>query len=445
MLLPDEQSQQAAGQQSDEWSELAPDDTHNAGRPEREASPRARRSPLATRPHARRRRTLAGLSIGAMVAIAVGLILVISLPTPQTIGVLLHLPTPTTTPVVLPGDTQLYVIRGVYWGDLTIDGKTITTKELTVGPVSLGIGRHQIVYHARFFPTLHCMLSVPPSKADTCPLVPQAQVDTPNPDFGRARILDLGATFNRLPAAESQALLGALNQALGKLTQTRTLAPGEHYTTANGQIASADTPLTATLTPSVPASQHLYQPGRPDAARNEDACDPICDFQGSYGVLLHSWQLATYLYTSWRFTTPAGQSIVPPTRNIPQGQRILPFFAWWDASNGVVRWHVSVSPVIIADVECAQGQQQLFDLANRTNISGAALEPIVQQDATQGCLLLYQPPSQTQPLSAAAQVFYHFGVLLAVNDVARQLFPSLPLVTPSELTTAAQLFAQEQP
>jgi len=402
----------------------------------------AGRSPLALRPRVVRRRARATLTIGLTVTLALCALLVISLPNPQMVRVLLHLPMPTAQPTLLPGADQLYVTRGVYWGNLTVDGRTITTKTLNTGPVSLTRGSHQIVYRARFFPPLYCRLSVPAEKTDTCPLIPQAQLDTPNPTFGRARILDLRATANRLPAAQYQGLLNALNQTLAKLAQSGVLAPGEHYTTANGRTAVSSVPLKATLLPSIPSSRHVYQPDKPGSMQYEDACDPVCDFQGSFGVLLQNWQLATYLYTAWRFITPHGQAITPPPRALSQGERILPFFAWWTDQDGTIRWHVSVSSLIVADVECAQGQQQLAELAVQANVSGVSLEPLTQLDVTKGCLLLYQPPSQTQPLSAAAQVIYHYGVLLAANGVARQLFPMLPLANASEVATASQLFAQ---
>ena len=400
------------------------------------------RSPFAARPHARRRRALAGASVALAITLTLASLIVMSAPNPgAALGTLLRLPTPTATPVLQLGDDQVVVARGVYWGRLTIDGRVVATSALSTQPLQLARGAHTIGYQAQFFPTLRCRLSVPAARDDTCPLLAQSAIDTPSSTFGQTRILDLQATVNRLPAAQSQRLLAAFAVALAGLTRTGAIAQGEQYVTASGQVATATAPLTATLIPSVAASRHLYHAGQPNATQVEDACDPLCDFQGSFGVDLQSWPLATYLYTAWRYMLPNGQTIIAPRPALPLGQRILPFFAWWDAAG----WHVSLSPLIEGDVECALGQQQLAQLAVQTNVSGVALEPLPAADVTQGCLLLYQPPSATQPLSAAAQVLYRYGVLLAANTVARQLFPSVGATDAAETATARRLAAELQP
>ncbi len=400
------------------------------------------RSPFAARPNARRRRALAGASVALAVAVTLVVLIAMSAPNPgAALGTLLRLPTPTATPVLQPGDDQIIVTRGVYWGRLTIDGRAIATSTLATQRLQLARGPHTVVYQAQFFPTLRCRLSVPAARDDTCPLLAQSAIDTPDASFGNTRILDLQATVNRLEAPQGQRLLAAFTAALAGLTRTGDIAPGEHYVTADGQVATATTSLTATLIPSVAASRHLYHAGQPNAALYEDACDPLCDFQGSFGVGLKTWPLATSLYTTWRYTLANGQTITAPRPSLPQGERILPFFAWWDAAG----WHVSLSPLIVGDVECALGQQQLAQLAVQTNVNGVALEPLPAADVTRGCLLLYQPPSATQPLSAAAQLLYRYGVLLAANPIARQLFPSAPPTDAAETATARQLAAEIQP
>jgi len=418
------------------------DSITNNSRLSASATPLRGRSPFAARPNARRRR--AAVVASATLAVALALVVLLSTSGPNAgvaLGTLLRLPTPTATPVLQQGDDQLVVARGVYWGRLTVDGRAISTATLATQRLRLTRGAHSVAYEARFFPTLRCRLSVPAAHGDTCPLLAQSAIDTPDPTFGRTRILDLQATVNRMTSTQAQRLLAAFTAALTSLKRAGAIAGGEHYVAANGQVATATAPLTATLIPSVAASQHLYQAGKPSAAQAEDACDPLCDFQGSYGVDLQSWPLATYLYTAWRYTPTNGQSFTPARPSLAQGQRILPFFAWWDMAG----WHVSLSPLIVGDVECAQGQQQLADLAVRTNVNGVALEPLPAQDVTRGCLLLYQPPSATQPLSAAAQVLYRYGVLLAANAVARQLFPSLPPTDATETAFARQLAAEIQP
>lgn len=409
--------------------------------PARDAPLRGR-SPFAARPNTRRRRALAGASVALAVVLTLAILIVISVPHPgAALGTLLRLPTPTATPLLQFGDDQVVVARGVYWGQLTVDGRAVATSALASQPLQLARGAHRILYRAQFFPTLHCRLSVPAAGDDTCPLLAQSAIDTPSGTFGRTRILDLQATVNRLPAAQSQRLLTAFMSALAGLTRTGVIAPGEQYVSAHGQVTTATAPLSATLIPSVAASRHLYHAGQPNSAQEEDACDPLCDFQGSFGVDLQSWPLATYLYTAWRYGLPTGQTITAPRPTLPLGQRILPFFAWWDAAG----WHVSLSPLIVGDVECALGQQQLAQMAVQTSVSGFALEPVPSADVTQGCLLLYQPPSATQPLSAAAQLLYRYGVLLAANAMARQLFPSVPPADAAEMVVAQRLAAEVQP
>ncbi len=80
-------------------------------------------------------------------------------------------------------------------------------------------GRHTLEYRAAPFPTLKCIVSVPASSADTCPL-DQADSLPPMSDWSikpKTRLLDLQATIDRLPATQAQALVAATQAQLASL------------------------------------------------------------------------------------------------------------------------------------------------------------------------------------------------------------------------------------
>ncbi len=100
-------------------------------------------------------------------------------------------------------------------------------------------GQHTLEYTAEPFPPLRCQISQPASASDTCPLFdppPKYPVQNQN----GSRILDVGATLDRLPASQLSALQQAtqtsLDDGLGEAMARVEL--GERYLGADSQIAT---------------------------------------------------------------------------------------------------------------------------------------------------------------------------------------------------------------
>ncbi len=99
----------------------------------------------------------------------------------------------------------------------------------THAPFRLSRGRHTLEYDAALFPTLRCIVSVPYSPDDTCPLGTEGVPAGPD---RLARLLDLQATTNRLSTHERQALVATTQERLTALAAglpLGSLTAGDHY------------------------------------------------------------------------------------------------------------------------------------------------------------------------------------------------------------------------
>src|SRR5215470_3913817 len=200
-------------------------------------------------------------AVGALLLV-VACALLLSIPNaPATLGALLRIPTPMPTATLAIGADTLILEHDVPWGLLTIDGHTTVRGSATqpsmpqgrfFPTIQLARGRHTLHYAAPPFPPLSCTISVPAMSTDTCPLTGTHARD-PVHAFAAARVIDLGATVQRLPADQ----LAALTRVTGQLLRASSAAtapttgggvlPGESYLRADGTRAVARVPLTATL------------------------------------------------------------------------------------------------------------------------------------------------------------------------------------------------------
>jgi hypothetical protein len=158
----------------------------------------------------------------------------------------------------------------VPWGTLLVDGRT--TRLVPPEPVALagsgppaptfvlGRGRHTIEDRAAPFLTLRCVVSVPAAPNDTCPLARPSPVD-PVHAFGAARVLDLEARPERLPADALTSLQQILIAAMNAGVPPVRVAVGERYLGADGAVRVASQPLMATVIYAVNHDPTLGFPG----------------------------------------------------------------------------------------------------------------------------------------------------------------------------------------
>jgi len=118
------------------------------------------------------------------------------------------------TPLVRLGPDSLQVLHSVPWGALRLDGESAATLGISLAPripdeaapaFTLRAGQHTLEYTADPFPPLRCQISQPASARDTCPLF-DPPPKYPLQNQNGSRILDVGATLDRLPASQLSAL-----------------------------------------------------------------------------------------------------------------------------------------------------------------------------------------------------------------------------------------------
>lgn len=347
------------------------------------------------------------------------------------------------TPTLVPGSDTVWVRDTVPWGKLAIDGHTRMAVDAPT-PLSLARGRHTLTYDAPPFRALRCTVSVPASRADTCPQDTHVQ-DEPNPPPAGERVLDLGATPDKLPASSYTALVAALQRQLDTATTTAKLLPGDHYGTPAGQVRVAQQPMTVTLA-------FVVAPPNPAGASesiNGAACNPLCAVDTSGGQTLIGWQITASVNAQWQYTDTDGTPQVvssPATGATQTGNygnfltfNVRPAGADWQAA---INSYNSQSGV--ASVECDAAMQGLPPMQIATGTStGFTMQPQSMNTGTpaaEGCAIALLPVNGNGSASGPiGMLLLRGGALVAANDTAHTLYPMLPLASAHEVALAYQL------
>ncbi len=339
-----------------------------------------------------------------------------------------------------PAASALYFKDSAPWGVLRADGRVVDVKRLLSeqSPFFLHYGATTLDYSAPPFPALHCVISDPPARSDTCPLVtqyaPQDTVQSPN----EGRLIDLRADLNRLTAAQFNALEQATEAALTRavtddaatFSSSIKLTPGDHYLNAQGQVSVATQPLRATLRLTFDRSALVNTNWS-----NGPPCRVFCEY-GSNGAL------QAPITPTWVYTPVGGASPIaigpfihadPPT--IPVNEDgFLQLDVRWNSG-----WQVSVEPYYLLSMGpswCGVGSVALQALNADQNLGDFQGQGV--GDA-QGCAYVFQPQSVTTPQTPGALFLFRCGVIVAANLAAQQLFPNLPVASPSEARVAASM------
>ena len=364
-----------------------------------------------------------------VVAAAVLLVTVLllgSVPDSRTsLGALLHLPTPTPTAPLAFGADQFSAVNGVPWGVLRSDGKQVALSQAQTAFVfSLPRGRHTLEYRAEPFPVLRCVVSVPVSPRDTCPLLTARDAVH---DIGVGRYLDFRCTPQSLPAQQVAALETVIQRGLDALRLTTTVPPGARYPGADGTPQVATAALTATF------SYRLNLDENESFNAGMGACITFCDSYGSEGA---GWIVAVHALFGWHF---AGAGIAPidvPAIVHTPPDTVLPEQVTW--RNG---WQLDTQPF-----DGSQLCNALFSNASALVTSpdiGSTLSVNMQaaSNPADGCLYTFTPSTDSSSTAPppTSNYLYRFGLLFAVNNEARRMQPSLPVANAEEQTLARQL------
>jgi hypothetical protein len=314
-------------------------------------------------------------------------------------------------------------------------------------------GHHQVTYLADPFPPVRCLISVPAAPQDTCPLERHALVATLVPDAPATRLLDLGATVERLPPPAVTALAAAIQQELdvSAFGESGGLAPGDHYRDADGQVVLVSTaPLHAepvfTLGRGTPAAVGVGVP-----------CPQLCTLTGPvFQDTPDLWLLDAQVALTWRYRDAAGQVTLAEgpdadPASFAQQEVAVPAVAQWQVAQNGPTGHWSATtlrdlPAVTDPLVCAVGTQYLTAVRFLLGKPTDATKPPYQWPDTAWS----SPPADPSCVLAGgrtvdphgrltgtvALVLYRAGVLLAANAEAQRVLPQLTVASVHEQALA---------
>ena len=403
--------------------------------------------------HARtpRRRLIVTLGCALALILATSGLLISTQSDPHAaLARLLGIPSPTPTATLALGGAVFLVEHRVPWGVLTIDGKKndvldiaqAADSDLLDSPVSflLNRGRHQVVYIAPPFAPLRCVVSVPAAIRDTCPLVvPDAQLQ--RLVIGAARILDLRATVDRLPAQPLADLTAAAAAAVGVSTPTVGAAPGDHYLGTDTQTHTFTQDMRVRL------FREPWQGPPPDGQGN---CRFLCPGISGSGASAGIWTLTAEVREGYHYAPLAASAPALADGPLdwtsdsfkqPPGPFLdsVPLEVTWDGS-----WHVTADALNAQPLVC---RAATTDMGNFGADSGPAnvvpqFNPLPAANQADGCAIGIQTFNPDGSKGATGALLYRFGTLLTTDVTSHALFPYLPAANSREQTLAHQILAQ---
>jgi hypothetical protein len=379
-------------------------------------------------------------------------------------------PTPSTTPAatVLLNTDRIYLLPNPPGVVVLLDGHPLAHLPIpgSSQPLRLAHGPHRLTWQsasalAAPYPPLplrqtECRISVPASVHDTCPVEPPQTL----PEELRVlpgSIIGLHASLATLESGPASSLQRAIEQAFVASAATAVVQPGESYygqssPSAAPQPIVAHQPLRATLTYEwVPAGGYsepcvLAEPAIPCRFPGQD-CGLLCTVTAppaSVAAAPNEWIAAALVHATWRYTTLDGFNVTTSAENF--GLQLLVLRIIWD---GAV-WHVT--PIfghtpgldVTDDPACDPArfwldQSSVWSFMMADPPPGSQVQFASDTTPADGCVAsLNQAPGNLQP----ALFFERFGVLLTLNDMARDNLDNFPVADAAEQALAARLMAQ---
>ncbi|HEY7833792.1 MAG TPA: hypothetical protein VIG30_09505 [Ktedonobacterales bacterium] len=379
--------------------------------------------------------------------------------------------TPTATPFVTYN--RFYLLPNPPGTTVLLDGTALTRLPYPGDPhpLALAFGTHTFRWlsNAFPFPPLSCQLTVPAATSDTCTILAPYRVQPNPPADGSAPLSapTIATHFSLATLAPDQAsaLTGAINAALDGLTATATIQPGDHYFTGNPGLAETSTsPLQVTLNVQ-PVPQPLagpcdfIVPAHPCYFLGQD-CAVLCTYLGAfpgaavtYNGIDPMWIAGQFVQMTLRDT--ASNGTVPRQGLVPSdyGIQVALLGIIWDGTN----WHalpllghradLPPSDDLVCDPAFeAFGQGPVSYLFYPDASYDVTLTYASSPNPTDGCAVrLAGNPHAAEPAipgNGTALFYERLGVLLAANDAAHQLWPTLPQADAAERALAKHLAAQ---
>lgn len=373
-----------------------------------------------------------------LVSVAVSLFVRATSDPGQAVATLLHIATPTPTATVPLGVADIFLSNGAPWGTVTLDGRQLPSAELQGALIQPPQGRHHLDYHARYFPSLRCVFSVPQSQSDTCPLDTSQSAEQFLIGQGVARIINLGSTGATLQPDQRGALKQIVNSRLSQLTRTSVIAVGDRYWDGSGHVVTATAPLHFGLSEALSddfalgANHNCIQFCPNPSLIAGDPMKPP-DVQG--------WSVYVVINLIWSITDATGYAITSP--NGVAGQR---------SSDTILTTVVIPEDLIVALRPEGWNITGLADLTSQGVVIAAsnALDQAatgegggdysasshrVATNPLDGCVMGAQYHGSTISL------LWRFGVLFTIDDAARRVFPQLPTINATEQTQVDDIMA----
>lgn len=379
------------------------------------ALPSALAPALALRGPRRRALTLAATAL-LVAVVVVGLFVHVASDPGGAVGALLRLSTPTPTATFVPGANVVYFSNGAPWGSLTIDGKRLPRADLIGYGTAVTRGAHQLVYQARYFPSLRCVFSAPLAQSDTC------RLDT---SFAAnrfllskaplAQVIDLGSTIATLQPDQITAIVRLANTQLQAQSVTATIAPGERYLDDRGRIVVASAPLRFTVTLA------LY-----DAALDGAPCPQICSASPFANVPTPpggGWLVNAYVNVAWAITDASGHRLTSP--NYMSGQLISTVLGIELTSTG---WRLNWLEALADSAVQEAAREAAFEAVNNAGDTSNGESFALATNPLDGCVMDVQYGNGRHTV----RVFWRFGALMAVDAVAHAALPALPVANAQE-------------
>ncbi|HEY8323842.1 MAG TPA: hypothetical protein VIG77_05075 [Ktedonobacterales bacterium] len=392
-------------------------------------------SALALRGARRRALTLAATTLLVAVVI-VGLLVHVASDPRGAVGALLHLPTPTPAATFVPGANLIYFSDGAPWGALTVDGKRLPQADLTGYITTVTRGAHQLIYQARYFPSVRCVFSAPQAPSDTCKLDTSADANQfLLSQAPLARVIDLGSTGATLRPDQRATLTQRANEQLRKQSPTATIAPGERYLDDSGQVVVASAPLSFHL------SLALGDAAPPNGVAGcAQFCPvPLQDSLNGPSALAGGWMTQVYVTESWAILNASGRSLTSATYLV--GER-LPLATPAEVSIQLtstgwkLNWVDALADNAIQNLAMTAASQAIDNAGKGSG--GLSYSFTAAPNPLDGCVMDVQYGTS----SATARVFWRFGVLLAVDTTARNILSALPVANAQEQAAVTSILTR---
>ncbi len=345
-------------------------------------------------------------------------------------------------------------------------------------PLQLARGTHTFEWRGTPFLTQRCTLPVPlpflftPRARQDCVLAPY--LGSP-PGY----VLQQQESLATLPPGQQSALWTAIGEKLG-VQDNALIQPGEPYLAPGSppsgvRLVVAPAPMTATVQYTLAAATSgwsepcVLSPGIQPCRFSGQDCRQLCTASLASAAISPSvartaWLVGVPVQAAWELTTfafAAGPSQLQGPD--PRGAALALLGITWDGMDWQVAplfGHAAGAP-ISDDIVCAPARDWLTNtngplpglprgpvvFSGPFGLGGpsAGVAFIAGPDPTDGCFVSVDPSAlaaaPARPITQPATFLLRFGVLIALNAVAHQLAPRLPVAGAHEQAIASRLQA----